>query len=81
MTELVVSLPEFRGDTKILFSYKTPVAALNLSPEWHDRFGNGMIRTSKKWSATTTRHINKYLGGNYGAQVDQDILDMLATPA
>lgn len=38
----------------ILFiSYETPVAAFVS--------GRGIIRTSKKWSATTTRHINKFI--------------------
>ena len=76
--ELIVQIPGFRGDTKILFSYQTPVAAMNHSPEWHEKFGNGMIKTDKKWSVTTSKHINKWMGGNFGAKVDQSILDSLA---
>ncbi len=76
-TELVVQLPGFRGDTKILFSYKTPVAAMNLSPEWHERFGGGMIRTEKKWSVTTSKHIGKWLQGGTAIHVEQEVLDSL----
>jgi hypothetical protein len=36
----------------ILFSYETPVAG------WDK---HGAFKTEKKFSATTTRHINKYL--------------------
>ena len=47
MTEL-----ELDNGTKVLFSYKTPIAS---------RGERGIcFKTSKKWSATTTRHINKW---------------------
>lgn len=49
MTEIVL------GYRSILFSYKTPVA-LHIE-------GVGCIVTEKKWSNTTTRHINKFLNG------------------
>ena len=48
MTELCI------GSTSILFSYNTPVAG------WDDE---GAFRTLQHHSATTTKHINKYLGG------------------
>jgi len=41
------------GNKTILFSYKTPVAYY--APEV------GYFVTKKHWSATTTRHINKWL--------------------
>lgn len=44
------------GDKTILFSYKTPVA-------YHEA-GVGYFKTNKFWSATTTRHINKWLAMN-----------------
>ena len=56
------------GNNTVLFSYKTPVAAW--TPE-------GAIRTSKKWSVTTSRHINKWLAGAKAAEVDQSVLDNL----
>ena len=37
--------------TKVLFSYKTPVACIT---------DNEFFFTSHKWSNTTTRHINKW---------------------
>ena len=54
--------------TSVLFSYKTPVAALT---------DNGYYRTSTKWSVTTSRHINKWLEGVNADTVDQEILDAL----
>lgn len=62
MTEL-----ELNG-MKVLFSYKTPVAVLVKEGEnWHQ------YRTEKKWSNTTTRHINTWnpLGGAYGIKPQQ----------
>lgn len=41
------------GDKIVLFSYKTPVA-------YHEA-GVGYAKTSKHWSVTTSRHINKWL--------------------
>ena len=55
----------------ILFSYSTPVAAC-----MHD--GSGFVRTDKKWSVTTTRHINKWLAGAKARTVPQAALDNLA---
>lgn len=77
MTELTVSVPGYRGETKILFSYQTPVAAMNLSPEWHAEFGSGMVKTEKKWSATTSRHISKWLLGGTAATRPQSFFDSL----
>lgn len=56
-------------DGVILFSYETPVAA---------SVDGGFIKTSKKWSPTTSRHINKWLDGAEAREVDQSILDNLA---
>ncbi len=49
MTEIVTA------NRSILVSYQTPVA---LHVE-----GIGYITTEKKWSKTTSRHINKFLNG------------------
>ena len=54
----------------IIFSYRTPVAAF-----LND--GSGYIRTNKKWSVTTSRHINKWLDGKKAREVDQSVLDSL----
>lgn len=52
MTEL-----DLGNGTRVLFSYKTPVAMLH---------SDGMTyRTDKKWSVTTSRHINQWLA-SYG---------------
>lgn len=53
----------------IFFSYETPVA--------YERRGQ-CFRTSKRWSVTTTRHINKWLDGRQAAEVDQETLDAMA---
>jgi hypothetical protein len=50
VTELVT------GNRSILVSYETPVA-LHIE-------GVGYIVTEKKWSRTTSKHINQFLGGD-----------------
>ena len=45
----------FNNGAQVFFSYKTPVAAYCPS--------KGYIRTAKKWSVATSRHINKWLKG------------------
>ena len=57
--------------TVILFSYETPVAALLPSGRY--------VKTSKKWSATTTKHINKWLVGVFAPveEVEQDFFDAI----
>lgn len=52
---------ELSDGTRVLFSYRTPVAAL--VP------GKGWIRTEKKWSVTTSKHINRWLAENCGGTV------------
>lgn len=44
------------GNRSILVSYQTPVA-LHIE-------GMGYIVTDCRWSRTTTKHINKFLGGS-----------------
>ena len=41
----------------VLFSYETPVAAF-------DAKTGRAFRTTAKWSPTTTRHVNKWIGEN-----------------
>ena len=56
--------------TSILFSYKTPVACHVI--------GKGYIKTSKKWSVTTSKHINQWLNMNDAVnvqEVDQSIIE------
>ena len=55
---------ELADGTCVLFSYSTPVAAL--VP------GKGWIRTSTKHSATTSKHVNRWLADNCGGTV-QDV--------
>ena len=62
MTEVETS------EARILFSYRTPVAAYI--------FGEGFVRTEQKWSSTTSRHINKW-GARDGKKVPQARLDSL----
>jgi len=64
MTEVETS------EARILFSYRTPVAAYV--------FGEGFVRTEKWWSVTTSRHINKWIGKDVTAkEVSQTYLDKL----
>ena len=63
ITEVVIN------NITILFSYSTPVAG------WDDR---GAFRTDKHYSPTTTKHINKYLGGSdVGRVVEQSHIDKI----
>ena len=54
----------------ILFSYETPVAAYT---------PNGTFRTSKKWSSSTSRHINTWLhkNGLIAKEAPQEFFDNL----
>ncbi len=54
----------------ILFSYQTPVAC------YLDKF-QGWYRTEKKWSVTTSRHINKWLDGVKAEVRPQSFFDTL----
>ena len=55
----------------ILFSYQTPVAG------WDEL---GAFRTDKKFSQTTSKHINKYLGGaDVGRLVPQSYIEELVS--
>ena len=58
-------------DITILFSYQTPVAGYD---------EHGAFRTDEKFSRTTSKHINKYLGGkDVGRTIPQaDIEGMVA---
>lgn len=78
LTPIKANMTELELDgLKVLFSYRTPVAALVREEtaegtNWHQ------YRTEKKWSNTTTRHINTWnpLGGAYGLR-PQEFFDSL----
>ena len=53
-----MTLVKFK-DSEILFSYSTPVAGRNLDIDYLP-FEKGLFKTEEKFSATTTKHINKY---------------------
>jgi len=57
------------GGKSILFSYQTPVAG------WDDQ---GAFRSEDFFSVTTSKHINKYLGGkDTGRKVPQSYIEGL----
>lgn len=65
-------LADFETTVTVFFSYQTPVAC-------HVE-GVGYFKTSKKWSVTTSRHINQWLRANdasYTTEVSQETLDGL----
>lgn len=63
MTELTTN------GTSILFSYETPVAGYD---------NQGAFRTDQHYSSTTTKHINKYLGGKgVGRILEQSTISKL----
>lgn len=58
------------GGAVVFFSYETPVAA--------QLADGGFVYTSKKWSRTTSKHINQWLAGAKAVAVDQSVLDGIA---
>lgn len=58
---------EINGAT-VLFSYKTPVAANK---------DGAFYRTAKKWSVTTSKHINQWLDGRKATEQPQEWFDGL----
>ena len=57
----------FENGGVVFFSYNTPVAAQLPSGTF--------IKTSTKWSRTTSKHINQWLGRARAEEVDQKVLD------
>ncbi len=60
----------YNNGTQVFFSYETPVAA------YLSETGK-FVRTSTKWSVTTSRHINKWLDTRTAETVDQEVLNNL----
>ena len=61
------------GFAQVFFSYETPVAA---------RLTDGtLVRTDQWYSATTSKHINKWLEGYDALTVSQYRIDCLLTSA
>jgi len=56
----------------ILFSYQTPVAM-------HVE-GHGFFRTTRHYSKTTSKHINKWLRGAKATEVEQAQIDSMVRP-
>jgi len=57
--------------TKVLFSYNTPVACQDPNYDYY--------KTATKWSATTSRHINKWLDGVNANIVPQEFFERLTS--
>ena len=69
LTPIASNMTEVETDSaRVLFSYRTPVAAYV--------FGVGYVKTDQFWSVTTSRHINKG-GATDGREVSQAYLDNL----
>ena len=68
MTELSME------NVTILFSYNTPVAVMI-----DEGLGFVFYRTAKRWSNTTSRHINQWLGtyGKVASEKPQEYFDNL----
>lgn len=56
------------GFDQVFVSYETPVAAM---------IDGELYRTDRKWSKTTTRHINKWLAGRNAENKPQSFFDSL----
>ena len=68
MTEL-----QLNNGTSVLFSYETPVAAKIHNPF----FGDHWVKTEQWYSATTTKHVNKWLEGIEAQLMSQEALNSL----
>lgn len=60
-----------RDNCEILFSYQTPVAVYDVKRDEY-------LRTETKYSQTTSRHINKWLGAVKAITVPQNIIEEYA---
>ena len=72
LTPIASNMTEVETDSaRVLFSYRTPVAAYV--------YGVGYVKTDKWWSVTTSRHINKWIGSKdvTTREVSQTYLDNL----
>ena len=70
LTPIASNMTEIEtDDARILFSYRTPVAAYV--------YGVGYVKTDKWWSVTTSRHINKWIDNCTVREVSQTYLDNL----
>jgi len=58
-----------KDNWEIFFSYNTPVVATDCQGRW--------FVTDKKWSVTTSKHINQFLGGMIAERRDQSFFDNL----
>ena len=67
-TQANVSIIELNNGVKLLTHYKSTVAAYVPN--------KGYVRTSKKWSTTTSKVINLWMGKG-GEEVSQDYLNTL----
>ena len=63
----------YTADARALVSYEIPVAAYV--------YGKGYVRTSEFYSSTTSKHINRYVGGEDCEEVEQSVLDDLIKQA
>ena len=70
LVPLASNMTEVETDLgRVLFSYRTPVAAYI--------YGVGYGKTDKWWSVTTSRHINKWIDNCTVREVSQTYLDNL----
>ena len=67
-TQSNASIIELNNGTKLLTHYKSTVAAYIPN--------KGYVRTNKKWSTTTSKVINLFMGKG-GEEVPQDYLNTL----
>ena len=65
------------NDCTILFSYSTPVACLINGKTGDQSAKCGFYRTEKRWSVTTSKHINKWLNGAIAETRPQSFFDSL----
>jgi len=55
-----MSKVDFNNGDKVFISYSTPVAGC---------IGNDFVVTDRKYSVTTTKHINKFFSNEFGIDI------------
>lgn len=66
-------------DCIVLYSYSTPVAAILNTIKGVEEGRPLRLKTSNKYSQTTSKHINKWFAGHDNVEiVDQKVIDFIA---
>ena len=72
MTTATAHIIRLAGGHEIQMSYGVPVAALII--------GTGLVQDARKYSVTTSKHVNAFIAGREHAVVEHDAFMRLVAP-